>query len=61
MDRIPLLASETMRRIYSETLDLLERDGCRIFDQRYSLPKWRKAQLVARAWLSGVLSRLKES
>lgn len=61
VDRIPLLASETMRRIYSETLDLLERDGCRVFDQRYSLPKWRKAQLVARAWLSGVLSRLKES
>ena len=57
-DRIPLLASETMRRIYSETLDLLERDGCRVFDRRYSLPKWRKAQLVASAWLHGLRARL---
>ena len=57
-DRIPLLASETMRRIYSETLDLLEKDGCRVFDQRYSLPKWRKAQLVAGAWLRGWWARL---
>lgn len=58
VDRIPLLASETMRRIYSETLDLLERDGCRVFDRRYSLPKWRKAQLVAGAWLRGVAARV---
>ncbi len=57
-DRIPLLASETMRRIYSETLDLLEKDGCRVFDRRYSLPKWRKAQLVAGAWLHGLRARL---
>lgn len=57
-DRIPLLASEAMRRIYSETLDLLEKDGCRVFDQRYSLPKWRKAQIVAGAWLRGLWARL---
>ncbi|HEX2751044.1 MAG TPA: squalene/phytoene synthase family protein, partial [Verrucomicrobiales bacterium] len=57
-DRIPLQASETMRRIYSETLDLLEKDGCRVFDQRYRLPKWRKAQLVAGAWLRGVRAKL---
>ena len=57
-DRIPLLASETMRRIYSETLDVLEKDGCRVFDRRYSLPKWRKAQLVAGAWLQGLRARL---
>jgi phytoene synthase len=57
-DRIPLLASEAMRRIYSETLDLLEKDGCRVFDQRYSLPKWRKAQIVAGAWIRGVRARL---
>jgi phytoene synthase len=56
-DRVPLLASEAMRRIYSETLDLLERDGCRVFDQRYSLPKWRKAQIVAGAWLRGLWAR----
>ncbi len=56
-DRIPLLASETMRRIYSETLDLLEKDGCRVFDQRYSLPKWRKASLVASAWFRGLRAR----
>jgi phytoene synthase len=57
-DRLPLLASETMRRIYSETLDLLERDGCRVFDKRYTLPKWRKAWLVAVAWLRGLRARL---
>ncbi|HWB06965.1 MAG TPA: phytoene/squalene synthase family protein [Verrucomicrobiales bacterium] len=56
-DRIPLLASETMRRIYSETLDLLEKDGCRVYDQRYRLPKWRKAQLVAGAWFRGMQAR----
>jgi phytoene synthase len=59
-DRIPLLASEAMRRIYSETLDLLEKDGCRVFDQRYSLPKWRKAQIVAGAWIRGVRARLQQ-
>jgi 15-cis-phytoene synthase len=58
-DRIPLLASEAMRRIYSETLDLLEKDGCRVFDQRYSLPKWRKAQIVSGAWLRGLWARLR--
>jgi phytoene synthase len=58
-DRIPLLASEAMRRIYSETLDLLERDGCRVFDQRYSLPKWRKAQIVTAAWIRGMWARLR--
>ena len=57
-DRVPLLASETMRRIYSETLDLLERDGCHVYARRYSLPKWRKAQLVAAAWLRGLAARL---
>lgn len=57
-DRIPLLASEAMRHIYSETLDLLEKDGCRVFDQRYSLPKWRKARIVAGAWLHGLSARL---
>jgi len=57
-DRIPLLASEAMRRIYSETLDLLEKDGCRVFDQRYSLPKWHKAQIVAGAWFRGLWARL---
>jgi phytoene synthase len=57
-DRLPLQASETMRLIYSETLDLLEKDGCRVYDQRYRLPKWRKAQLVARAWVRGMRARL---
>ncbi len=58
-DRLPLLASEAMRHIYSETLDLLEADGGRIFEKRYSLPKFRKAQLVANAWLKGLLGRWK--
>ena len=58
VDRIPLLASETMRHIYSETLDLIEKDGCRVYDQRYSLPKWRKAALVAGAWFNGFKARL---
>ena len=58
MDRIPLLASETMRRIYSETLDLLETDGCHVYRKRYRLPGWRKAQLVTGAWFRGMLAKL---
>lgn len=57
-DRLPLQASETMRLIYSETLDLLDKDGCRVFDKRYRLPKRRKLQLLARAWARGMRARL---
>jgi 15-cis-phytoene synthase len=57
-DRIPLLAAETMRRIYCETLDLMEKDGCRVYERHYRLPKWRKAQLVAAAWIRGMWARL---
>ena len=52
-DRRPLLAAEAMRRIYSETLDLLEDDGYHVFDQRYRLSNLRKARLVASAWTKG--------
>jgi phytoene synthase len=57
-DRIPLLAAETMRCIYSETLDLMEKDGCRVYERRYRLPNWRKAQLVASAWFRGMWARI---
>lgn len=56
-DRRPLLAAEAMRRIYSETLDLLEEGGYRVFDQRYRLSHLRKARLVASAWTKGLLGR----
>jgi phytoene synthase len=56
-DRRPLLAAEAMRRIYSETLDLLEEDGYHVFDQRYRLSNLRKARLVAGAWTKGLLGR----
>ncbi len=56
-DRRPLLAAEAMRRIYSETLDLLEADGYRVFDQRYRLSSLRKARLVAGAWTKGLFGR----
>lgn len=56
-DRRPLLAAEAMRRIYSETLDLLEEDGYHVFDQRYRLSNLRKARLVASAWTKGLFGR----
>jgi phytoene synthase len=56
-DRRPLLAAEAMRRIYSETLDLLEEDGYHVFDQRYRLSNLRKARLVAGAWTKGLFGR----
>ncbi len=56
-DRRPLLAAEAMRRIYSETLDLLEEDGYHVFDQRYRLSNVRKARLVAGAWSKGIFGR----
>ena len=52
-----LLAPEAMRRIYSETLDLLEDDQCHVYENRYSLPKLRKARLVFGAWAHGIASR----
>ena len=60
-DRRPLLAAEAMRRIYSETLDLLEEDGYHVFDQRYRLSSLRKARLVAGAWTKGLLGRWQSS
>ncbi len=56
-DKRPLLAAEAMRRIYSETLDVLEKDGYRVFDQRYKLSTLRKARLVAGAWMRGLFGR----
>lgn len=52
-DARALLAAETMRRIYSRTLDLMEADGCRVFDVRYRVSTPRKALYVAAAWLKG--------
>jgi phytoene synthase len=52
-DARALLAAETMRRIYSRTLDLMEADGCRVFDVRYRLSTPRKALFVAAAWVKG--------
>lgn len=53
-DRRPLLAAEAMRLIYSETLDLLEADGCRVFEKHYRLSTARKLALLTTAWMRGV-------
>jgi 15-cis-phytoene synthase len=56
-DRLPLLAAEAMRRIYSETLDLLEKGNYHVFERRYRLSNLRKVRLVAGAWTKGLFGR----
>ncbi|MEM0898054.1 MAG: squalene/phytoene synthase family protein [Verrucomicrobiota bacterium] len=41
-DRRVMRAAEAMRRIYSVLLDRMERDRFRVFERRYTVPKWRK-------------------
>ena len=47
-DRRMLVAAEIMAAIYSRLLDKMQRDRFRVFDRRYSLPKWRKLALIVR-------------
>ena len=47
-DRSALIASEIMRAVYFRLLGRMERDGFRVFDRRYSLPRWEKLALIVR-------------
>jgi phytoene synthase len=43
-----MIAAEIMAAIYRRLLEKMRRDGFRVFDRRYALPKWRKAALILR-------------
>ena len=51
-DRRALVAAEIMAAIYSRLLDKMQRDRFRVFDRRYSLPKWQKLAVIFRTILS---------
>ena len=55
-DRRALVAAEIMAAIYSRLLDKMQRDRFRVFDRRYSLPKWRKLTLILRTILATRMS-----
>ena len=55
-DRRALVAAEIMAAIYSRLLDKMMRDRFRVFDRRYSLPKWQKLALVFRTILATRMS-----
>ena len=50
-DRRALVAAEIMAAIYSRLLDKMQRDRFRVFDRRYSLPKWQKLAVIFRTIL----------
>lgn len=52
-DQLALRSAELMRRIYSGILDLMERDGYRVYDLRYRLPRSRMIGEFLRAKLTG--------
>ncbi len=54
-EKRPLLAAEAMRRIYHGILVKMRADGFKVFDQRYRLSRWRKAGIVAAAWVRGLV------
>lgn len=59
-DRLPLLAAETMRRIYSETLAQIESEcAAGIFTKRYRLSNLRKGLILLGAILRGQWYKLR--
>jgi phytoene synthase len=56
-DKPRLRAAETMRRVYSRVLDLMEKDGFRVFDKRYRVSTPGKLYFLARAVVGGWLGR----
>ena len=56
-DKPRLRAAETMRRVYSRVLDLMEKDGFRVFDKRYRVSTPGKLYFLARAVIGGWLGR----
>ena len=45
-DRRTMIAAEIMRAVYRRLLDRMQRDGFRVFTQRYSLSKLEKVALI---------------
>ena len=56
-DKPKLRAAETMRRIYTRVLDLMEADGYQVFTKRYRVSKLGKVYFLARAVVGGWLGR----
>jgi phytoene synthase len=56
-DKHKLRAAETMRRIYTRVLDLMEADGYQVFAKRYRVSKPGKLYFLARAVVGGWLGR----
>ncbi len=50
-DRKALVAAEIMAAIYSRLLEKMQCDRFRVFDRRYSLPKWKKLALIFRTMI----------
>ena len=50
-DRRTMVAAEIMRAVYRRLLDRMQRDGFRVFTQRYSLSKLEKIALIVRTTL----------
>jgi len=50
-DRRALVAAEIMRAIYRRLLERMEHDDFHVFNHRYSLGRWKKLGLIARAVL----------
>jgi 15-cis-phytoene synthase len=48
VDRCALVAAQIMAAIYRRLLEKMQRDGFRVFDHRYTLPKWQKLALILR-------------
>ena len=49
-DRSALRAAEIMRAIYATLLARMRRDGFRVFDRRYRIPRAGKLLIAARVW-----------
>jgi phytoene synthase len=56
-DKHKLRAAETMRRIYTRVLDLMEADGYQVFTKRYRVSKLGKLYFLARAVIGGWMGR----
>jgi len=55
-ERSRLMTAEIMRAIYETLLRRMQRAGFRVFQKRYSLPKWQKAGLAMEVVLKSTLS-----
>lgn len=56
-DKPRLRAAETMRRVYSRVLDLMESDGFRVFEKRYRVSTPGKLYFLARAVIGSWFGR----